>query len=210
MLGKRREGSAAYTVYMPVCVDKIHPFLAAVTACRAVKEIVCARIGLVKQGNEVILHGGLLCHIEAELAVHSFEVVACFIHISILLQFCPPVKSIACNLFGICLIGLRGAQGIIPELLDEDGINGTDKNTGIRKPCGNRLVVSPSVFHADFCLSVQTPDLFDQVIDSRLGVWNITGRHKDNITGSADGDGALAFRNINTNSVHNRYSFVKY
>ena len=41
----------------------------------------------------------------------------------------------------------------------------------------------------------------------RLCVGDVAGRHDDNIAGSADGDSALAFGNINTNSVHNRYSF---
>ena len=36
-------------------------------------------------------------------------------------------------------------------------------------------------------------------------------RHNDHITGPADGDSALAFRNINTNCVHHsRYSFEMY
>lgn len=42
---------------------------------------------------------------------------------------------------------------------------------------------------------------------SRLGVGNVGGRHDDNITGPTDCDSALTFRNINTNSVHNGYSF---
>lgn len=38
---------------MPVGVDKIHPFLAAVRAGRAVEEAVGSRKGLVQKGNEV-------------------------------------------------------------------------------------------------------------------------------------------------------------
>lgn len=90
-----RKGVAAYTVHMSVDMDKIHPFLAAVTACGAVKEVICARIGLVEQSNEYILHGGLLSYIKAGLSVHGFELVVCFIHVCILLQFCPPVKGVA-------------------------------------------------------------------------------------------------------------------
>ena len=56
---------------MPVGMDKVHPFLAAIAACRAVKEVIGARKGLVKQGNEVVFHGSLLCHVETELAVHG-------------------------------------------------------------------------------------------------------------------------------------------
>ena len=57
---------------MPVGIDKIHPLLAAIAARGAVKEVISARIGLVKEGNEVVFHGGFLFHIEAELPIHGF------------------------------------------------------------------------------------------------------------------------------------------
>ena len=57
---------------MPVCIDKVHPFLAAVTAYRAGKEVIGAGIGLVEKSNEVVLHGCLLIHVEPELPVHGF------------------------------------------------------------------------------------------------------------------------------------------
>ena len=65
------------------------------------------------------------------------------------------------------------------------------------------------MLHANLCIPVKTSDAFDQVIDSGLGVWNVTGRHQDNVARPADGDGTLTFGNINTNSVHKRYSFTK-
>ena len=43
--------------------------------------------------------------------------------------------------------------------------------------------------------------------DSGLGVWDIAGLHKNYIAGPADGDSAFAFRNIDTNSVHDKNSF---
>ena len=64
------------TVHMPVGVDKVHPLLAAVTASGAVEEVVGSRKGLIKKRNEVILHGGLLLHVEAELPVHGFQLVS--------------------------------------------------------------------------------------------------------------------------------------
>ena len=146
---------------MPVGVNKIHPFLAAVAAGGTVKEVVRARVRLVEQCNEVVLHGSFLCHKEAELPVHCFELVACFIHASILLQFCPSVKSISCDFFGIRLVRLGRAEGIISEIPDEDRIYGTDKDAGVGKPGGKRLVVSARVFHAGFCLAVKALDLFD-------------------------------------------------
>ncbi len=57
---------------MPVGIDKVHPFLAAVAAGRAVKEAISTRKGLVEQGNEVVFQGSLVSHIETELAVHGF------------------------------------------------------------------------------------------------------------------------------------------
>ena len=57
---------------MPVGMDEIHPLLAAIAACGTVKEVIGTRIGLVKQGNEVVFHGSFLVHIEAELPVHGF------------------------------------------------------------------------------------------------------------------------------------------
>ena len=122
------------TVHMPVGVDKIHPFLAAVTAGRAVKEVIGAGIGLVKECNEVVFHCGLMVHVEAELPVHGFKLVANFIHMVILLQICPAVKCIPGDFLCIGLIGFRRAQGIIAKLLDKDGIDRTDKDTGIREP----------------------------------------------------------------------------
>ncbi len=61
---------------MPVGGCKINPFLAAVTACRTVKVSINARIGLVKDADEVILHGCLVLHIKAELTVHGFKLIA--------------------------------------------------------------------------------------------------------------------------------------
>ena len=61
---------------MPVGADKIHPLLAAVAAGGAVKEVVGARKGLVEKRNEIILHRGLLIHVEAKLSVHGFQLVS--------------------------------------------------------------------------------------------------------------------------------------
>lgn len=161
MLRKGLQRLAAYTVHMPVGVDKIHSFLGAVTAGRTVKEVIGSGIGLIQKGNEVVFHGSFLVHIETELPIHCFELIACFIHASILLQFCPSVKSISCDFFGIRLVRLGRAEGIISEIPDEDRIYGTDKDAGVGKPGGKRLVVSARVFHAGFCLAVKALDLFD-------------------------------------------------
>ena len=103
---------------MPVGIYKIYPFLATVCACRTVKEVIGARVDLVKKCDEAVLRGGLLIHIKAELPVHGFELVTCFIHVSILLQFCLSVKSIASDFLGIRLVRLRGTEGIVLEAPD--------------------------------------------------------------------------------------------
>lgn len=97
------------TVHIPVGVDKIHLFLAAVTADGIVKEVIGPGIGLIQEGNEVVFHGSFLVHIETELPVHCLELIACFIHASILIQFCPTVKSIAGDFleFTLSVLGVQ-------------------------------------------------------------------------------------------------------
>ena len=57
---------------MPVGMNEIYPFLAAVIAGRTVKEVINARVSLIQQGDEVILVRGFLFHVEAELVIHDF------------------------------------------------------------------------------------------------------------------------------------------
>ena len=57
---------------MPVGMNEIYPFLAAVIAGRTVKEIIGSRISLVDQRNEIVFHCSFLSHIESKLSVHSF------------------------------------------------------------------------------------------------------------------------------------------
>ena len=64
------------TVNMPVGGCKINPFLAAVTAYGTVKVSINARIGLIKDANEIILHSRLVFHVEAKLTVHGFKLIA--------------------------------------------------------------------------------------------------------------------------------------
>ena len=192
---------------MPVGVDKVHPFLGAVTAGRAVKEVIGSGIGLIQKGNEIVFHGSFLIHVETELPVHCFELVAYFIHASILLQFCPAVKSITGDFFRIRFIRLWSTERVISEIPDQDGIDSADKDAGVREPVGNRFIVSAGMLHAGFGFAVKVFDLLNKSIDSGLGVWDIAGRHQNHISGSADGDSAFTFGNINTNSVHDKNSF---
>ncbi len=129
---------------------------------------------------------------------------ACFIHASILLQFRPAVKGITCDFFGISLVGLGRAQGIIAEVFDEHGVYCTDKDTGIGKPCSDRLIVPSGVLHTDFCFPVKSPYQIDQVIDSGLCVHKVLGgigqtyclTHSNSLSNKMD-NSLLAVRGIN-------------
>ena len=83
MLRKGLQRLTAYTVHMSVGVDKIQPFLGAVTAGRAVKEVIGTGIGLIQKGNEVVFRSSFQVHIKTKLPIQCFELVACFIHTSI-------------------------------------------------------------------------------------------------------------------------------
>ena len=48
----------------------------AVTAGRAVKEVIGSGIGLIQKGNEVVFHSSFLIHIKTKLPIHCFESVS--------------------------------------------------------------------------------------------------------------------------------------
>ena len=81
---------------------------------------------------------------------------------TILLQVSPSVKSITGDFLRIGLICFRCSKGIIAEVLDQDGIHGTDEDTGIGELGSDRLVVSAGVLHAYFRLAIQSLDNTDQ------------------------------------------------
>ena len=58
---------------MPVSVNEVHPFLAAVLAGRAVEIGIGAWIGLVGGTDQIVFHGGFVFHVEIKLAVHGFK-----------------------------------------------------------------------------------------------------------------------------------------
>ena len=71
-------------------------------------------------------------------------------------------------MIGIGPVGLGSAQGIIVELLNEDGFYGAEKDACIRKLGSDRLIVAAGVLLADFCFSAKFSDLPNQVIDGGL------------------------------------------
>ena len=73
MVYKGAQRHLANAIHMPVSVNEVHPFLAAVLAGRAIEIGVGTGIGLVDEANQVILHGGFMLHVEIKLAIHGFE-----------------------------------------------------------------------------------------------------------------------------------------
>ena len=98
-------------------------------------------------------------------------------------------------------------ERVIAELFDQHGVHCTDEDAGIGEPSGDRLVVSSGVLHADLSLTIQVPDDPDQSINIRLCMSEVTGLKDDLISRPADRNSAFAFRNIDTNCVHELYSF---
>ena len=80
MLGEGAERFTADAVHMPVGVDTINPLLAAVAAGGAVEETVDAGKSLVKKRDEIVLRGGLLIRVKAELLVRDLQLVVRFVH----------------------------------------------------------------------------------------------------------------------------------
>ena len=72
------------------------------------------------------------------------------------------------------------------------------------------LAHSIGVLHADLCLTLQTLNGRDEIVDGGLCVAVILRSQDDHIPGLADRDGTLAFGNINTNCVHKAFSFEWY
>ena len=103
-LGKGGEAHVSHTVHMPKGRGKVHPFLAAVLTDRAVKKGIDAGIGLVQEGDEVVLHHRLGLRVQPLLPVQRFQLHPNRVHGCMLAQFHPVVKPIAGDLPGIRLI----------------------------------------------------------------------------------------------------------
>ena len=73
VVSKSMKGHPADTIHVPVGIEEIHPFLAAVLTGRAVKVGVGTRIGQIDETDQVILHGNFVFHVKIKLAVHGLE-----------------------------------------------------------------------------------------------------------------------------------------
>lgn len=71
-LCKSALAQSPHTVHMPKGRGEIHPLLAPIRADRAVKEGVHTGIGLVEQGNQVVLESDLVFGVQTILPVHAF------------------------------------------------------------------------------------------------------------------------------------------
>lgn len=152
-------------VNVPEGRHEIDPFLAAVAACGAVKELFGAGIGLINEGDEVVLGCGFLLHVEIELAIHGFELRACFVHRSILTQFMPVVKSIAGDLQGVGLICFDPAKRVVAIVLDEFGVYRADEKARVGKGLGHGLVIPSGVFHDNASVAVDVLQKTDKLAD---------------------------------------------
>ncbi len=74
----------SHTVDMPVSVYKIYLLLATIRTCWDFKKVISTRKCLIKKRDEIIFHRNFLIHIKSKLAVHCFELVAYFIHTSLI------------------------------------------------------------------------------------------------------------------------------
>ena len=119
-----------------------------------------------------------------------------------LTQITPVVKGIACNLLGIGFVRLDPAQGIVSEILDEFGIDGTDEQIGCGKPLEHRLVVTPCMLHDDARICVQCAYKGNEFLDTTLGVAHQEGAGKEFASRLECGNHAFALGDINTDSVH--------
>ena len=128
--GPQAEGSDA--VHMLKGVDKVHPFLGAVGANRAIKEPVCIGIALIEQGNQVIIQSGFTSDIQFSLAIECFQLISNGIHTVMFPQDVPVVKGIMGNLLGIGLICFGGVEFYEVVIFDEKRIDGADKQTGLQ------------------------------------------------------------------------------
>ena len=56
---------------MPIRIDKINPFLGAITAGWTIKISICIWVCLVNEINKIIFHSRFLFHIEMKLTIHG-------------------------------------------------------------------------------------------------------------------------------------------
>ena len=87
-------------------------------------------------------------------------------------QFYPVVKPITGNLAGIRPVCFHFAQGVVPVVLNELGIDCADKDALLMKKAGHRLIVPPGMLHNHPRLTVQAFQVVCQLLEFTAGVTN--------------------------------------
>ena len=120
-----------------------------------------------------------------------------------LTQMFPLVKSIFGDLPGIGRIRLDLAERIFITVmtLDKRRIYGRDKDAGVQESLKDRFMIVAGCLHDDFGLAVKTANKGDQLRESFYRMNDIERLPHGFARRAQDCDSALAFRNINTNSV---------
>ena len=152
-LGKSVLTAAADAIDMPEVMGEIHPFLCAVAAHRAVKQLANAGEGLLLKCNEVVCGRGFLPGGQLELTVQGFQIVSNRVHRSIVPQFRPIVKRVFGDLHRIRLIGLDLAEGVVAVLLDEQRVDRRNIKPGFVENLGDALIVASGVLHNHPCFA---------------------------------------------------------
>ena len=187
-------------------MGEINPFLRAVTAHRAVKQLADTGKRLFLKCDEAVCGSGFLLNGQLKLTVHSFQIVANCIHRSIITQFAPIVKSIFGNLHRICLIGLDLAERIIAVLFDKQRIDCRNVKSGFMENLGDALIVTSGVLHNYSCFALNGFKLFGQRGQILDAVAHIEWQFYHLAKRTKYGHGTLAAGNVNACCVHVHHS----
>lgn len=138
-----------------------------------------ARIGLLQKSNQVVGASSPVLACQQELTVERFQLIANRIHRNIFAQSIPVVKGILSDLHRIGLVCLDPAQRIVPAVvaLDDQRIQGADKETGMMKKQGNGLVVAAGMFHDDLDFTTKKLQLLRQIAESIKVMLNVEWSH---------------------------------
>ena len=168
-----REGGLAHTpdtVYVPKRRGKVHPLLRPILTGRAAEQGVDTGVGLIQEGDEVVLHRGFHLGVQSVLPVQRFQLVTNHIHGSILPQFSPVVKAIFRNFLGIGLVGLDLAQRVVSIVLDKFRIHRADVQPRVMEELSHRLIVPSGMLHDYPRLTVQAFQVVCQLLEFTAGV----------------------------------------
>ena len=190
------------TVCVPKRRGKVHPLLRPILTGRAAEQGVDTGIGLVQEGDEVVLHRGFHLGVQSVLPVQRFQLVTNCVHGSILPQFPPVVKTVFRNFPRISLVRFDLAQGVVPIILNELRVHRADIQPSIVEVLSHRFIVPPGMLHDHPRLTVQAFQVVCQLLEFTAGVthWKRFCHHL--AQRPYDRYHALPFGNINPHCVH--------